>query len=173
MSSKSTDLFKNLKLNAKKDQEEVVSINVEEEEFHDAFEEIKGTVTQSFNFENHENNGVATEASTHENNKVTTETSTLENTEVKEVKKETTSNEASAPLTDNRVNTGSARGITPEIDGEKLSIKRSYQYRESTLRKLNILKANHPDVNVYLNTIIDASINHYYDYIMNQGGKQK
>lgn len=182
MSSKSTDLFKNLKLNAKKNQEEVISLNGEEEEVSDAYQEVKGTVIQSFNFSN-ENNEPASVSSVAENTKaqeteLNKQTADIKAPEVKvettEVKKvDTKVNEANASLSDNRANTGSARGLTPEIDGERLCIKRSYQYRESTLRKLNELKAVHPDVNVYLNTIIDAAINHYYDYIMNQGGKQK
>lgn len=59
------------------------------------------------------------------------------------------------------------KGQTPPIDGESFTIKRCYQFRKSTLKKLNELKANHPDINVYLNTIIDEAILHYYDYIIN------
>lgn len=61
------------------------------------------------------------------------------------------------------------RGITPPIDGEQYTIKRCYQYRPSTVRKLNELKAKHPDVNAYLNTIIDEAIVHYYNHIFNDG----
>ena len=32
------------------------------------------------------------------------------------------------------------RGLTPPINGEKFDIKRSYQFRASTLKKLNQLK---------------------------------
>jgi hypothetical protein len=60
------------------------------------------------------------------------------------------------------------RGITPPVDGEQFTMKRSYQLRPSTLRKLNELKAKHPDVNVYLNTIVDAAIHHYYDFIIKE-----
>ena len=59
------------------------------------------------------------------------------------------------------------KGQTPPIDGESFTIKRGYQFRKSTLKKLNELKANHPDINVYLNTIIDEAISYYYDYIFN------
>lgn len=61
-------------------------------------------------------------------------------------------------------------GTTPPIDGEHFTLKRGYQLRPSTLRKLNELKSKHPDVNVYLNTILDAAIQHYYDYIINKNG---
>lgn len=63
------------------------------------------------------------------------------------------------------------RGLTPPINGEEFTLKRGYQFRPSTLRKLNELKAKHPDVNVYLNTILDAAISHYYDYIFNGDGQ--
>jgi hypothetical protein len=63
-----------------------------------------------------------------------------------------------------------AKGLTPPIDGESFSIKRGYQLRPSTLRKLNELKSKHPDVNVYLNTILDEAILHYYNYILNENG---
>ena len=43
-----------------------------------------------------------------------------------------------------------------------------YPFRPSTLRKLSELKAKHPDVNVYLNTIIVEAINYYYDTIFSE-----
>jgi hypothetical protein len=46
--------------------------------------------------------------------------------------------------------------------------KRCYQFRESTVRMLNELKAAHPDVNVYLNTILDEAIRHYYKYFFHK-----
>jgi hypothetical protein len=60
-----------------------------------------------------------------------------------------------------------SRGSTPAVDGELYTVKRCYQFRQSTVRKLNELKANHADINVYLNTIIDEAISHYYDYVFN------
>lgn len=63
-----------------------------------------------------------------------------------------------------------AKGVTPSIDGESFSIKRGYQLRPSTLRKLNELKSKHPDVNVYLNTILDEAILYYYNYIFKENG---
>jgi hypothetical protein len=74
-------------------------------------------------------------------------------------------NEAkSSPLIDNRIGKQSFNGLTPPIDGETFKYKRCYQFRESTVRMLNELKAAHPDVNVYLNTILDEAIRHYYKY---------
>jgi hypothetical protein len=42
--------------------------------------------------------------------------------------------------------------------------------RPSTLRKLNALKAEHPDVNVLFNTIVDMAVSYYYNYISNEKG---
>lgn len=49
----------------------------------------------------------------------------------------------------------SPKGLTSTVDNEPFSIKRGYQFKPSTIRKLSELKARHPDVNVYLNTILD------------------
>lgn len=75
------------------------------------------------------------------------------------------------PSVEEQYNIVPLRGVTPPINGENFTLKRGYQLRPSTLRKLNELKAKHPDVNVYLNTILDAAINHYYDYIFNKNGQ--
>ncbi|WP_139905482.1 hypothetical protein [Clostridium thermarum] len=79
---------------------------------------------------------------------------------------------ASSDQTGNKkqYNRSNPHGTTPAIDGEHFTLKRGYQLRPSTLRKLNELKSKHPDVNVYLNTILDAAIQHYYDYIINKNG---
>lgn len=42
--------------------------------------------------------------------------------------------------------------------------------RPSTVRKLNSLKAEHPDVNVLFNTIVDMAVSHYYNYIFEDNG---
>lgn len=78
-----------------------------------------------------------------------------------------------APVTTAVKPKATPKGITPSIDGESFDIKRSYQFRESTLRMLNELKANHPDINVYLNTIVDAAIRHYHHYVVIEGNPQK
>ncbi|MCS6131101.1 hypothetical protein DWV13_05505 [Clostridium botulinum] len=59
----------------------------------------------------------------------------------------------------------SPKGLTTPIDGELFNIKRSYQFRSSTLRKLLELKSKDPDINIYLNQIIDKAICFYYDHI--------
>jgi hypothetical protein len=62
------------------------------------------------------------------------------------------------------------RGLTPPINGEHFTIKRSYAMRPSTVRKLNALKAEHPGVNALLNTIVDMAVSHYYNYIFSENG---
>ncbi|OOM73888.1 hypothetical protein [Clostridium sp. BL-8] len=73
---------------------------------------------------------------------------------------------------DNR-KTPVANGIAPPIDGEFLDIKRTYMLRASTVRKINELKSIHPDLNIYVSTIVDLAIAYYYNYITNEGGFQK
>ena len=59
------------------------------------------------------------------------------------------------------------RGLTPPINGEKFDIKRSYQFRASTLKKLNQLKGESNNINIYLNEIKDTAICFYYDSVFN------
>lgn len=76
-------------------------------------------------------------------------------------------------LLDNRVGKPTPNGITPPIDGEAFDVKRTYALRKSTIRKLNELKAAHPDVNVYLSTILDAAITHYYNLTLKGDGSNQ
>lgn len=57
------------------------------------------------------------------------------------------------------------KGSTPPIDGEHFTLKRCYQFRLSTIRKLNEIKSKHADVNVYLNTVLDEAIQYYYRFL--------
>lgn len=74
-------------------------------------------------------------------------------------------------LTDNR-KASVANGMAPPINGEFLDTKRTYMLRASTVRKINELKSIHPDLNTYVSTIVDLAIAHYYNHIVNEGGKQ-
>ena len=58
--------------------------------------------------------------------------------------------------------------LTSLINGEQFPLKLCYQFRPKTLRKLNELIANHPDVNAYLNTILDKAILHYHNHIFTE-----
>ncbi|WP_261856507.1 hypothetical protein [Clostridium folliculivorans] len=57
------------------------------------------------------------------------------------------------------------------VDGEPLDLQRNYKIRKSTARMLNEIKAAHPNVNVYMNTIVDAALRHYHNYIFNENGE--
>jgi len=61
---------------------------------------------------------------------------------------------------------------TPPIDGETPTIKRTYTLRSSTIRKINELKNVHPDINVCVSSIVDIALEHYHNYILNEGGIQ-
>ena len=74
-------------------------------------------------------------------------------------------------LIDNRYGKPTANGATPPIDGEAFDIKRCYNFRKSTIRKLNELKAKHPDVNAYLCTILDEAINVFYNLNIYENNK--
>lgn len=65
-----------------------------------------------------------------------------------------------------------ANGMAPPIDGEFLDVKRTYMLRSSTIRKLHELKSIHPELNIYVSTIVDMAIAHYYNHIINEGGNQ-
>lgn len=91
---------------------------------------------------------------------------------------EPTVKEEAAPLKVNEDTVNAAapgkfnpNGITPPINGEYFTVKRTYQLRPSTVRKLNELKAKHPDICVYFNTVLDEAILHFYNYIMTEGGE--
>jgi hypothetical protein len=60
------------------------------------------------------------------------------------------------------------KGSTPPIDGEHFTLKRCYQFRPSTVRKLNEIKSRHADINVYLNTVLDEAIQHYYGFLFDR-----
>jgi hypothetical protein len=65
-------------------------------------------------------------------------------------------------LDDNRKTKTEANTATPAIDGEPYTIGRYYKLRYSTAKMLNEIKASHPDVNVYMNSIVDEAIRYYY-----------
>jgi hypothetical protein len=53
---------------------------------------------------------------------------------------------------------------TPGVEGEAYTIGRYYKLRYSTAKMLNEIKASNPDVNVYMNTLVDEAIRYYYSY---------
>lgn len=76
-------------------------------------------------------------------------------------------------IKDNKLFRSQPYGITPPVNGEYFDTRRSFSFRKSTVRMLNELKAAHPDINVYLNSIVDKAICHYYEYIFKEKGSQE
>lgn len=68
-------------------------------------------------------------------------------------------------LVDSRKTKTEANIATPSIDGEAYTVNRFYKLRYSTAKMLNEIKAAHPDVNVYMNTIVDEAIRYYHDFL--------
>jgi hypothetical protein len=70
-------------------------------------------------------------------------------------------------ILDHRTSTANPNGRTPPVDGEVFDMIRTYTLRRSTVRILSKIKAIHMDDNVYLNTIVDEAIRHYYHCLKN------
>ncbi len=68
-------------------------------------------------------------------------------------------------IVDHRTLKTNPNGRTPSVDGEAFDMVRSYTLRRSTVRILSKIKAIHKYDNVYLNTIVDEAIRHYYNYL--------
>lgn len=71
-------------------------------------------------------------------------------------------------ISDYRFSKSNPCGRTPPVDGEAFDMVRCYTLRRSTVRILSKIKAVHLDDNVYLNTIVDEAIRHYYEYLKNR-----
>ena len=110
----------------------------------DAPGEIKGNLVQGFSFTDEPVNFASVAKSTPQNPKVEKPKTKNNNTDVLDMRKLSIVN-----------------GLTPPIDGEKLEYKRCYMLRFSTLKKLEQIKAMHPDI-VYVSSIVDMAINHYF-----------
>ena len=108
--------------------------------------EIKGNLVQGFSFTDEPVNfaPVAVAKATSQKHKLVKQKTKNNNTDVLDMRKLSIVN-----------------GLTPPIDGEKLEYKRCYMLRFSTLKKLEQIKAMHPDI-VYVSSIVDMAINHYF-----------
>lgn len=111
--------------------------------------EIKGNLVEGFSFTNEPVNFAPIAPTTPEKPKVEKQKSKKNNTDVLDMRKLSVVN-----------------GVTPPIDGEKLEYKRCYMLRFSTLKKLEQIKAMHPDI-VYVSSIVDIAINHYFECLSN------
>lgn len=67
------------------------------------------------------------------------------------------------------INNASENFTIYNLENEVSTIKRSYNLRTSTIRKLNELKSIHPNLTVSVSTIVDAALDHYYTYIKKEG----
>ena len=106
--------------------------------------DIKGNLVQGFSFTNEPVNFEHIPPSTIEKTKVEKQKTKKNNTDILDMRKLSIVN-----------------GLIPPIDGEKLEYKRCYMLRFSTLKKLEQIKAMHPDI-VYVSSIVDMAINHYF-----------
>ena len=71
-------------------------------------------------------------------------------------------------LFDNRTCRSKAFGITPPVEGEYSNVKCTFVFRQSTVRMLNRLKAEHVDENVYLSSIVDEALRFYYGHVFEE-----
>ena len=106
--------------------------------------DIKGNLVQGFSFTSEPVNFAPVPQSTIEKTKVEKQKTKKNNMNILDMRKLSIVN-----------------GLTPPIDGEKLEYKRCYMLRFSTLKKLEQIKAMHPDI-VYVSSIVDMAINHYF-----------
>lgn len=111
--------------------------------------EIKGNLVEGFSFTNDPVNFAPIAPTTPKKPKVEKQKPEKNNTDVLDMRKLSVVN-----------------GVTPPIDGEKLEYKRCYMLRFSTLKKLEQIKAMHPDI-VYVSSIVDIAINHYFECLSN------
>ena len=110
----------------------------------EAPDEIKGNLVQGFSFTNEPVNFKSVPPDTTEKPKIEKQKSKKNNMNILDMRKLSIVN-----------------GLTPPIDGEKLEYKICYMLRFSTLKKLEQIKAMHPDI-VYVSSIVDMAINHYF-----------
>jgi hypothetical protein len=82
-----------------------------------------------------------------------------------------TSKPEAGTLVDNRKTKTEPNTVTPSIEGESYTVSRFYKLRYSTAKMLNEIKAAHPDVNVYMNTIVDEAIRYYYSFLFEKEKK--
>ncbi|MNI45750.1 hypothetical protein D3C81_1255440 [compost metagenome] len=56
-------------------------------------------------------------------------------------------------------------GIYKLIDNKEEKVRKTYIIKASTIKMLNELKVNHPNVNVRISKLVDEAIRHYYEYM--------
>jgi len=120
--------------------------------------------------DNDTNATVATNETFTSDNNITKDNINIE-TNTTDPRQSTNISNSTKDIFDNR-RTPLPNRATPPIDGETPTIKRTYTLRSSTIRKINELKNVHPDINVCVSSIVDIALEHYHNYILNEGGTQ-
>lgn len=136
---------------------------------------LEGTLLRSFVFDDSSDEPIEIDLTSANAAPISPKTSNIQATE--NSNNETASNlnnkeisskpEAKEDITDYRFSKSNPLGRTPPVDGEAFDMVRCYTLRRSTVRILSKIKAIHLDDNVYLNTIVDEAIRHYYEYLKN------
>ncbi|WP_160692685.1 hypothetical protein [Clostridium sp. C2-6-12] len=136
---------------------------------------LEGTLLRSFVFDDSTDEPIEVDLTSANAAPIGTKTSNIEANENSTNEtasnlnnKETSSKpKAKEDITDYRFSKSNPLGRTPPVDGEAFDMVRSYTLRRSTVRILSKIKAIHLDDNVYLNTIVDEAIRHYYEHLKN------
>lgn len=136
---------------------------------------LEGTLLRSFVFDDSNDEPIEVDLTSVNAAPISPKTSNIEASE--NSTNETASNlnnkeisskpESKEDITDYRFSKSNPLGRTPPVDGEAFDMVRCYTLRRSTVRILSKIKAIHLDDNVYLNTIVDEAIRHYYEYLKN------
>lgn len=163
LSSKaSKDLGEEIKCINETEDENCITTEDDKGEFISVFSEdepdLSGDVIKTFNF-NDKDIDPASIMATAKMFHVTSDDSSKENDD-SEIEAAAETDNISP---DNKIKT---YGATAPRDGEAFSIKRGYQFRPSTIRKLNEIKAKSDNINTYFNEIIDTAICYYYDAVV-------
>lgn len=56
------------------------------------------------------------------------------------------------------------------IENNEEKVRKTYIIKASTVKMLNELKVNHPNINVRISRLVDDAIRHYYEKIKENGG---
>lgn len=61
-------------------------------------------------------------------------------------------------------------GIYKLIENNEEKVRKTYIIKATTVKMLNELKVNHPNVNVRISKLVDNAIRHYYEATKESGG---
>lgn len=132
---------------------------------------LEGTLLRSFIFDDSSSEPIEVPVTSYNDNAapISTKNSNIQANENSNNKKISSQPELKEDIPDYRFSKSNPCGRTPPVDGEVFDMVRCYTLRRSTVRMLSKIKVIHQDDNVYLNTIVDEAIRHYYEYLKNCG----